>query len=144
MYDRFHTLNPYCFTTKTKAMKIKKEDIPVMMQTPDTIMRNLPGYGGMTVAFNEIPAGTDLTPLLEGLKNNSCHCPHWGYIVQGVMRVIYDDGAEEVLTTGDVFYLPPGHTAIVEEDVKLIDFNPTKEFAEVMDHIAKKMAELSE
>ena len=65
-------------------------------------------------------------------------------MVQGVMRMIYDDGTEEVITAGDVFYLPPGHTAIVEEDTKLIDFNPTKEFGEVMDHIAKKMAELSE
>jgi len=42
-------------------------------------MRNLPGYGGMTIAFNEVPAGTDLTPLLEGLDNNSRHRPHWGY-----------------------------------------------------------------
>lgn len=125
-------------------MKIKKEDIPVAMEGPGTTMRNLPGYGGMTVAFNEIPAGTDLTPLLEGLENNSCHCPHWGYIVQGAMRVIYDDGSEEMIQTGDVFYLPPGHTAVVEEDLKLIDFNPTKEFGEVMDHIAKKMEEMSE
>lgn len=124
-------------------MKINKEDLPVRMQAPGIIMRNLPGYGGMTVAFNEMPAGTDITPLLEGLRNNSCHCPHYGYILQGTMRVIYDDGKEEVLTTGDVFYLPAGHTAIVEEDVKLIDFNPEKEFAEVMDHIAKKMAEMN-
>ena len=124
-------------------MKIKKEDIPVMMQAPGTILRNLPGYGGMTVAFNELPAGTDLTPFLVGLENNSCHCPHWGYLVQGTMRMKYDDGTEEVVTAGDVFYFPAGHTGIVEEDVKLIDFNPTKEFGEVMDHIAKKMAELS-
>lgn len=40
-------------------MKIKKEEIPVAMQAPGTIMRRLPGYGGMTVAFNEVPAGTD-------------------------------------------------------------------------------------
>jgi len=32
----------------------------------------------------------------------------------------------------------------VQEDVKLIDFNPTKEFNEVMEHISKKMAELGE
>ena len=125
-------------------MKINKESIPVRMEGPGTVMRNLPGYGGMTVAFNEVPGGTDLTPLLEGLKNNSCHCPHWGYIVQGSMRVIYDDGNEELLQAGDVFYLPPGHTAIVEEDLKIIDFNPEKEFGEVMDHIGKKMAEMGD
>ena len=121
-------------------MKIKKEEIPITMQAPGTIMRGLPGYGGMTVAFNEIPAGTDFAPLLQGLKNNSCHCPHWGYIVDGEMRVKYDNGNEEKLSAGDVFYLPPGHTAIVEKDLKLLDFSPEKELKEVMDHINKKLA----
>ena len=122
---------------------MQKESIPVTMEAPGTTMRGLPGYGGMTVAFNEIPAGTDLSPLLQGLKNNSCHCPHWGYVVDGEMMVKYDDGSEETLNKGDVFYLPPGHTAIVMKDLKLIDFSPEKELNEVLSHIAKKMAEFS-
>lgn len=121
-------------------MKIKKEKLPVTMEAPGTTMRGLPGYGGMTVAFNEIPAGTDLSPLLEGLKNNSCHCPHWGYIIEGEMLIKYDDGTDETLTTGDLFYLPPGHTGIVQQDLKILDFSPEKELNEVMAHIAKKMA----
>ena len=124
-------------------MKIKKEEIPVTMQAPGTIMRGLPGWGGMTVAFNELPAGTDMSPLLQGLKNNSCQCPHWGYIVEGALLMKYDDGQEELLTSGDVFYMQPGHTAIVEKDVKLIDFSPEKELNEVLEHIARKMAEFS-
>ena len=124
-------------------MKIKKEEIPVTMEAPGTTMRALPGYGGMTAAYNEIPAGTDFSPMLHGLKNNSCHCPHWGYIVEGTLLVKYDNGTEEKLAAGDVFYLPPGHTATVEKDLKLIDFSPEKEFKEVMDHIAKKMSEFS-
>jgi hypothetical protein len=124
-------------------MKIKKEEIPVTMEGPGTTMRGLPGLGGMTVAFNEIPAGTDFSPLLEGLKNNSCHCPHWGYVVGGSLLIKYDDGTEETLNEGDVFYLPPGHTAIVQKDLKFLDFSPEKELNEVMSHIAKKMAEFS-
>ena len=54
-------------------MKIKKEDIPVTMEAPGTVMRALPGFGGMTVAFHELPRGTDFTPLLKGLENDSCH-----------------------------------------------------------------------
>ena len=112
-------------------MKINKESIPTTMQSPDTTMRAQPNFGGMTVCFNE----------LQGLDNDSCHCPHWGYVLEGAMLVIYDDGKEELLTKGDVFYMPSGHTAIVKEDVKLIDFNPTKEFNEVITHVGMKMAE---
>ena len=125
-------------------MKIKKEKIPVTMEAPGTTMRGLPGFGGMTVAFNEIPAGTDFSPLLQGLKNNSCHCPHWGYVVEGDLLVKYDNGTEETLSAGDVFYLPPGHTAIVGKDLKFLDFSPEKELNEVMSHIAKKMALLNQ
>ena len=125
-------------------MRIKKEDIPVTMEGPGTTMRGLPGFGGMTVAFNEIPAGTDFSPLLQGLKNNSCHCPHWGYVVDGELLIKYDDGIQESLIAGDVFYLPPGHTALVVKDLKFLDFSPEKELNEVMSHIAKKMAEFSQ
>ena len=124
-------------------MKIKKEDIPVMMEAPGTTMRNLTGFGGMTAAFNEVPAGTDFSALLQGLKNDVCHCPHWGYVVEGELQIKYDNGTEETLATGDVFYLPPGHTGIVKKDLKFVEFSPEKEFSQVMSHIAKKLAELS-
>ncbi|NNE77944.1 MAG: hypothetical protein HKN31_12835 [Pricia sp.] len=123
-------------------MKINKKDIPVTMEAPGTIMRALHDYGGMTVCFNELPKGTDFTPLLEGLTNDSCHCPHWGYITEGKILIKYDDGKEETVSAGEVFYWPAGHTAIVQEDVKLIDFSPSKEFNEVITHVGKKMAEL--
>ena len=98
-------------------MRIKKEELPVIMQGPDSVMRSQPAYGGMTVAFNEFPAGTDIGPLLQGLKNNSCQCPHWGYMIAGEILMKYDDGTEETLSAGDVFYMPPGHTAIVKKDI---------------------------
>ena len=124
-------------------MKIKKEDIPIAMEAPGTSMQIMPDFGGMTVAFNQFPAGMDLSPLLEGLtKNNSCHCPHWGYVVEGAMRMTYDDGKEELLEAGDVFYMPAGHTGIIEKDLKILDFSPQKEFNELFAHVGKKMAEM--
>ncbi len=124
-------------------MKINKKDIPVTMEAPGIVMRALPNYGGMTVCFNELPKGTDFTPLLQGLGNDSCHCPHWGYVTEGKILIKYDDGQDETVNAGEVFYWPAGHTAIVQEDVKLIDFSPSKEFNEVITHVGKKMAELS-
>ena len=124
-------------------MKINKDDLPVAMEGPGTIMKNQAGYGGMTVAFNTLPAGTDFTPLLKGLKNDSCHCPHWGYMISGELLIKYDDGTEETLKEGDVFYLPPGHTAIVQKDMQFLDFSPTKELNEVMENVNQRMAELT-
>lgn len=106
----------------------------------DMVVNHIEGWGGMTVAINELPSGADLGPLLEGLKNNSCQAPHWGYIIEGALRLKYDNGKEEVLKAGDVFYMPPGHTAVVEKNLKLIDFSPQEEFKEVVDHIEKKIA----
>ena len=123
-------------------MRVNKNDIPTGMEGPDTIMRAQDDFGGMTVCFNELPEGTDFTPLLVGLENDSCHSPHWGYIISGKMLIKYDDGVEETLTEGDVYYLPGGHTAIVKERIKFIEFSPSKEFKEVMDHVGKKMAQM--
>lgn len=89
-------------------------------------------------------AQTRLFSFVARLQNDSCHCPHWGYVVEGALRVKYDDGKEEVLNAGDAFYLPAGHTAVVEKDLKFLEFSPEKEFKEVMDHIAKKVAEFSQ
>jgi hypothetical protein len=126
---------------KATAMKINKEDLPIAMEAPGTVMRNAAGFGGMAVAFNQVPQGTYLRPLLQGLSNDSCHCPHWGYILQGAIRIFYDDKLEEVSREGDLFYWPTGHTAVVEEDVKLVEFSPEWEFREVMEHIGRKMAD---
>lgn len=123
-------------------MKLRKEDIPVIMKAPGTIMRAQPDFGSMTVVFHELPQGTDFTPLLQGLHNDSCHCPHWGYIFEGAFRFIYDDGSEETFEAGDVFYSPAGHTAIVDSDVKFVDFSPTRELDEVMANVGRRMAEM--
>ena len=123
-------------------MKINKKDIPIAMEGPGTKMRTLPGFGGMDVNFHELPQGTDFTPLLKGLDNDSCHCPHYGYIFEGKMRVIYDDKTEELLEPGDIFYLPAGHTAIVEENMKMIDFSPSKAHMEVLTHVGEMMAKM--
>ena len=56
--------------------------------------------------------------------------------------MIYKDGTEEINKAGDLFYWPAGHTGIVLEDSKLMDFSPDKEMGELMAHFAKKMEEM--
>ena len=122
----------------TTSMKIKKEDLEVKMEGPGTAMRGQ-SMGGLIVSYNTLPAGTDFTPLLKGLNNDSCHSAHWGYILEGKMRIIYDNGKEEVTSAGEVYYWPAGHTAIVEEDIKFVEFSPEKEFGEVLSHVFSVM-----
>ena len=55
---------------------VDKEKIPESMRSGNTVMLSISGWGGMTASFNEMPAGTDITPLLTGLKNDRCQCPH--------------------------------------------------------------------
>ncbi|HEX6849513.1 MAG TPA: cupin domain-containing protein [Chitinophagaceae bacterium] len=127
-------------SAKDKSSVNKAQHIAVENFPKNMVINHLNGWGGMTIAINELPAGTDLSPLLEGLKNNSCQVPHWGYILKGSMRLKYDDGKEVILKAGDVFYMAPGHKGVVEEDLKLIDFSPEKEMKELISHIEKKIA----
>jgi len=60
------------------------------------------------------------------------------------MLVQYNNGQEVFLQEGVVFYLPPAHTGIIEEDVKLPDCSIISECSEVMEYIGKKMAAITE
>ena len=77
-------------------MKIKLDEIPAVLEGPNTIMRRLSNLGDMDVTYSELPKGTDFGPLLKGLSNDSCSCPHWGYLIEGTFKIIYDDGTEDV------------------------------------------------
>lgn len=120
----------------TPSFHLAKEKIKV---DPRTSFRNQPGLGGMYVGYVEVPAGTDFTPFFAGLPNDNCPSPHWGYLFEGVVRVKYPDGKEEVVNAGEVFYFPAPHTGFVEKNAKFIDFSPEAEFSQLMDHIAMKM-----
>lgn len=127
------------YEIKHASYHIAKEKIPVRMKAPKTVLRSQTGVGGFAVAFNELPAGGDMTPLFQGLPDNACPVPHWGYILEGAIRIKYVDGKEETVKAGEVFYWPAGHLPFVEKDVKLIDFSPEPEFSQLMAHIGKKM-----
>ena len=93
----------------------------------------------MVIAYHEFPAGMDLSPLFEGLPNDKCQCPHWGYILKGAIHVRYEDGQEEVIRAGEVYYMPPGHTVWIEEDIAFVEISPEGEFSVLAAHVIGKM-----
>src|SRR4051794_724543 len=59
---------------------------------------------GYTVNFVEFHDDIDATPLLRGLPDDRCQCPHWGYVVEGSLTFRFAD-RDEVCDAGDAFYL---------------------------------------
>ncbi len=113
------------------------------MEGPNTKMCILESLGGMTAGFNVLPKGINFTPLLEGLENDHCQVPHWGYVVEGAVSIEYEDGTKETFKEGEAFYMKPGHTALVLADLKLVSFSPEEGMHDLSDHLEKKVAEMS-
>jgi hypothetical protein len=126
-------------------MRIAKEDIPVRINVPGAIARqktdfgDATGYGLISGEYFSLGAGTDIAPLLAGLKGDMCQSPHWGYMLKGRLTVTFADGAEEESKGGDLFYWRPGHTVRVSEDAEIILFSPQHEHSEAIDHIRAKL-----
>ena len=110
-------------------------------KNPRNGFQNLSGLGGMSIGYMDVPAPADFTPFFEGLPENMCSSPPWGYVIDGSLRIKYSDGQEETVNAGEVFYWPAPHTGVVDKNVKFIDISPDGKFIPVMDHLAKKMAQ---
>ena len=123
------------------TMHATRRDLPLLFGDGPTTIHGA-DWGGLRSMLVSMPAGTDLAPVLKGLPSDLCPCPHWGYVIRGRMRVVYAD-REELLQTGDLFYLPPGHTPFVEEDVEFVEFSRPEEYQPVMDHVQRVMAAAS-
>lgn len=126
-------------------MRIAKEDVPVKIDAPGAVARvqtdfgDAAGYGKISGEYFSLGAGADIAPLLQGLENDLCQAPHWGYLLQGKLTVTYAGGSEEEVYGGDLFYWPPGHTVRVSEDAEIILFSPQHEHNKVLDHMQAKM-----
>lgn len=98
--------------------------------------------GGFTMAVERIKAGIDTRPVFQGLPDDACQSPHWGYLLRGRFRVI-DGTGEWVVEPGQVYYLEPGHNLVVEEDCELVEFSPAEDRRRTLEHAEKAMAKLS-
>lgn len=126
-------------------MRIAKEDIPVKIDVPGATARQITdfgdatGYGKIGGEYFSLGAGTDISPLLQGLDGDLCQSPHWGYVLEGKLTVTFADGQQESVSTSDMFYWPPGHTVKAEKDTEMVLFSPQHEHGEVIEHIRNKL-----
>ena len=73
----------------SKATATKVQEMPPFTEHTD----DLDGY---TVNFVTLRVDMDLTPLLKGLPDDRCQCPHWGYQFAGTQTYYYPDRTEVV------------------------------------------------
>jgi len=113
---------------------LNRQDVPVALDDGNVELR-MKEVGELTASFITLKQGTDLGPALVGLPDDLCPCPHWGYMLDGRLKMVTKDG-DEVYESGQAFYWPPGHAPVALTDCAYVDFSPTAEFADVIRHIS--------
>lgn len=89
--------------------------------------------GPMTIAFCRLPAGVDARPLLQGRPGDAFHCPHWGYMSAGRLRI---HSAEDI-EAGQCFHVGPGHAPETLAPTEMFEVSPTRESREVWQHLQR-------
>jgi glyoxylate utilization-related uncharacterized protein len=94
---------------------------------------------GYTAGFTSFMGDMDPAPLFQGLPDDRCQCPHWGYVIKGKITYRFAD-REETYEAGDAYYVPPGHLPLVYEGNEVVEFSPTDELAKTMEVLNRNMA----
>ena len=94
---------------------------------------------GYTIQFITFKETMDGTPMLKGLPDDRCQCPHWGYVLAGSLTFRFPD-RDEVFEAGDAFYTPPGHVPVRHEPgTEIVMFSPALELRETEAVMMKNM-----
>jgi hypothetical protein len=97
---------------------------------------------GYRIGFTEFHENVDGTPLMKGLPDDRCQCPHWGYVITGRVVFRYADNNEE-FTAGEAFYTPPGHIPVEHEPgSEVVMFSPAEELRKTEAVMMKNMQEM--
>jgi hypothetical protein len=80
--------------------------------------------GGYSVCFESHTADGDLAALFQGLPEDLCQLPRWGYVVEGKVGFRFA-AREETYEAGDAYYVPPGHTPVHYAGAEIVEFSPT-------------------
>jgi mannose-6-phosphate isomerase-like protein (cupin superfamily) len=102
--------------------------------------QEIDGYSVNVVLFK---VDIDSTPLLKGLPDDRCPCPHWGYVFKGRVIFTFDDH-EEVHEAGDAFYIPGGHLQRAEAGTEYLQFSPAEELRTVDETMMRNMRQMQD
>lgn len=118
-------------------MAIRIENLPIEVEQGDLVTR-YEEFGDMAIRHAQLPAGTDMGPVLQGLPGDRCPSPHWGIVLEGSLELTHADGSREIARAGEVYHWPAGHTGVSNEGVTFLEIGPTADMREFSEH-AKKL-----
>ena len=119
-----------------KVSKASASQVEVVEGILEDRSEQLDGY---TVGFTSFIADADPAPFFQGLPDDRCQCPHWGYVLKGKITFRFAD-REETYEAGDAYYVPPGHTPVVYDGNEIVEFSPADELAKTMEVVMRNMA----
>ncbi|MGZ4848276.1 MAG: cupin domain-containing protein [Halobacteriota archaeon] len=123
-------------------MRTSITELPVTIEADGYTLREI-AWGEMHVEIGTFYKDVDVTPYLKGLPDDRDPIPHWGYLLKGRFRAIYQD-REEVVNAGDVFYLEPGRTMIFEAGTEYVVFGPEEEIKKLAPIVARNAAAMQQ
>ena len=106
-------------------MRGSKTDLPKTVDENELTIWET-DWGEMHVNITAVHKTLDITPLLRGLPDDLCQCPHWGMVLKGRKVVKFRD-REEILNGGDTYYMPPGHTTVTDAGTEWFEISPKEE-----------------
>jgi hypothetical protein len=120
--------------------KVSKESA-VQVERHGPVENHHEDVHGYAIDFLSFSEDIDATPLMKGLPDERCQCPHWGYVFKGRITFRFADH-DEVVEAGDAFYLPPGHVPTVEAGTEYLQFSPSEELRTVSEAIKANMQQM--
>jgi len=115
-----------------------KSDLPKTIDVEELTIWET-DWGDLHVNITVCHKPLDITPLLKGLPDNKCQCPHWGMILKGRKTVKYGDH-EEVLLGGDAYYMIPGHTTVTDAGTEWFEISPKEALDVTNKAVARNLA----
>jgi hypothetical protein len=119
-------------------MKEALENLPIELDQGELVTRYVE-WGDMAIRYAQVPAGTDMGPVLEGLPGDRCPSHHWGIVLGGSLTLIHADGTKEETAAGEAYYWPAGHSAISEEGAVFLEVGPVGAMRAFGDHAKAKL-----
>jgi hypothetical protein len=117
-------------------MAVRIEDLPVEVEQGELVTR-YEEFGDMAIRHAQLPAGTDMGPVLKGLPGDRCPSPHWGIVLAGSIELTHADGSKETAEAGEVYHWPAGHTGVSSDGVTFIEIGPVAQMREFSEHARK-------